>query len=370
MNKLNAAESLRGLACIAVVFSHFLGVFFPQLHSFYVSSLPEYDIAKFFYNSPFSFFYSGTGAVFVFFVLSGYVLTFSFMKTNDRVRKFKESLVKRYPRLAIPAVLSCILMCAVFYIPIDLSNVSEWFRGVRPNDFSFFGAIYSGLIGSFIFGDKTYNPVLWTMQIELLGSLIIYLLCFSFENKRNMVLILILSLLFSFYISPLVFLGVFSFLIGFCIYFFNFSLGKVLSCFLLLLGIYFCGVHNNSFSYGFLSYYFKHYTYFVFNFFGGVLIVFTVLKSQFIQDNLDNKFFVKLGELSFSIYLSHLFVMYLFGVPLFNLFYKLTDGFLFSSFISIVFSLFVTYFFSVFYSKYVDQKSINISNYLAKKFVN
>lgn len=367
MNKLNAAESLRGIACLAVVFSHFLGVFFPQLHSFYVSSLPEYDLAKFLYNSPFSFFYSGTGAVFVFFVLSGYVLTLSFMKTKDRVRKFKESLVKRYPRLAIPALLSCLLMCAVFYIPVDLTNVSEWFRGVRPNDFSFSGAIYSGLIGSFIFGDKTYNPVLWTMQIELLGSLIIYLLCFFYDNKRNMIFTLFLSLTFSFWISPLVFLGIFSFLIGFCIYFFNCSLGEKISCFLLLLGIYFCGVHNNSFSYSLIFYYFNNYTYFIFNFLGGVLIVFSVLKSQFIQNGLNNKFLVKLGELSFSIYLTHLFVMYLVGIPLFNFFYKLTGVFLFSSFISVITSLFFTYFFSIFYSKYVDQTSIKISNYLAKK---
>jgi peptidoglycan/LPS O-acetylase OafA/YrhL len=110
MNKLHSAESLRGLACIAVVFSHLLGTFYPQLHSFYESELPKFELAETIYNSPFTFLYSGTGAVFIFFVLSGYVLTLSSLKSTDYFKRFKVSIVKRYPRLAIPALFSCLLM--------------------------------------------------------------------------------------------------------------------------------------------------------------------------------------------------------------------------------------------------------------------
>lgn len=128
MNKLHSPESLRGIACIVVVFSHLLGVFFPQLHNFYTSNLPKYEIAESIHNSPFTFFYSGTGAVFVFFVLSGYVLTLSSLKAKNTVKRFWLSIMKRYPRLAIPALGSCLLMYLALHIDIDVSQTSEWFQ--------------------------------------------------------------------------------------------------------------------------------------------------------------------------------------------------------------------------------------------------
>jgi hypothetical protein len=41
-NKINAAESIRGLACLAVVLSHLSLTFFPQMHHFDLSVVPQY----------------------------------------------------------------------------------------------------------------------------------------------------------------------------------------------------------------------------------------------------------------------------------------------------------------------------------------
>lgn len=369
MNKLNAAESLRGIACIAVVFSHTLGVFFPQFHSFYKSDLPEFRFIELIYDSPLSFFYSGTGAVFVFFVLSGYVLTLSFMKSTDPDRKFKECLVKRYPRLAIPALVSCILMWFVFNVDVNLIYVSEWFRGIKPDDLNFIAAINSGLFGAFIFGDKTYNPVLWTMQIELFGSFLIYFLCYINSKKIVFYSVLFFCLIISFIVSPLVFLGILAFLIGYFFYHFNFHLNSFFGWLLLLAGLYFCGAHLNSESYKFLNKLLFNKTYFILNFLGGVLIVFSILKCESIQNLLDRKFLVKLGALSFSIYLIHLSVLYIIGVPIFNLVYEVSSDFLFASSISIIVSLVFIYFFSVIYSRYIDNYSIKVSNFFSRKLI-
>lgn len=367
MEKLNSAESLRGLACLAVVFSHFFGAFYPQLHSFYVSDLPKFKIAEFIYNSPFAFAYSGTGAVFIFFVLSGYVLTFSFMRSNDSKRKLKESLIKRYPRLAIPALFSCILMWLAFLIPTDLTGFSEWFKSIYLEKPGFYDAVYSGLIGSFIFGDKNYNPVLWTMQIELLGSIIIYFLCFFNNKKIYFYTFLLVSILLSFFISNLVFLGIVSFIFGFYFYFVKHDLSRWLSLLIIVIGLYLCGVHNNSYSYQLFYNLFNNKTYFILNFIGGILIVYSVLKSKWIQDKLDNKFLIKLGELSFSIYLIHLFAMYIIGVRIFHFTFNFTNSFVVSSFICIVTSLVSTYVISLIYSRYVDKLSLRFSNFLVNK---
>lgn len=367
MKKLNSAESLRGLACLAVVFSHFFGAFYPQLHNFYVSDLPKFKIAEFIYNSPFAFIYSGTGAVFIFFVLSGYVLTFSFMRSKDSKQKLKESLIKRYPRLAIPALFSCILMWLVFLIPIDLMGFSEWFKSIYLEKPRLDDAIYSGLIGSFIFGSKDYNPVLWTMQIELLGSIVIYFLCFLNNNKFYFYIFLLSSILLSFLISNLVFLGVVSFIFGFYFYFVKHNLNKWPSMMIITLGLYLCGVHNNSYSYELFYKLLNNRAYFILNFIGGTLIVYSVLKSKWVQDKLDNNFLIKLGELSFSIYLTHLFAMYIIGVKIFQLTFNFTDSFVISSFICIISSLIFTYVISLIYSKYVDKLSIRFSNFLVNK---
>ena len=45
-------------------------------------------------------------------------------------------------------------------------------------DYTFEEALLSGAIDEFFLsGSSLYNPVLWTMKIELIGSFLIYLLC-------------------------------------------------------------------------------------------------------------------------------------------------------------------------------------------------
>lgn len=366
MNKVHSAESLRGLACLAVVFSHFFGTFFPQLHNFYGSNLPKFEFIELIYNSPFAFFYSGTGAVFVFFVLSGYVLTLSFLKSKDSKRKLKESLIKRYPRLAIPAIFSCLLMWVVLHFSVDLENVSEWFRSVGAKTPNLLEAIYSGAIGSFIFGEAKYNPVLWTMQIELLGSLIVYLICFFQKNNIIKYALVVISILASMSLSFMAFLGILSFILGHFLYFFSRRIPEFICIFLFVVGLYFCGAHNESTSYTVFSKILGERTYNILNFFGGGLIVFASIKSNIIDNFFNKNILLSLGKLSFSIYLVHIPIMYILGVPIFNIFLNEGFNFVASALISIFISLLFTIALSVFYSRYIDDFAIRFSNSLSK----
>lgn len=70
INKNLAAEGLRGIACIIVVLSHLSLTFFPQLHNYFSQeNFPSSDFLASMHNSPFLFFISGTGAVYIFFIL-------------------------------------------------------------------------------------------------------------------------------------------------------------------------------------------------------------------------------------------------------------------------------------------------------------
>jgi len=87
----------------------------------------------------------------------------------------------------IPELTSC-LIAFVFFLIFDVTspNLSERINKYGAGEYSFSGAIYSGLIDVFfVSGQSAYNPVLWTMKIELIGSFVIYYLFKSlgFQNK-------------------------------------------------------------------------------------------------------------------------------------------------------------------------------------------
>ncbi|MCH7313836.1 acyltransferase [Acinetobacter sp. ANC 3882] len=369
-NKINAAESIRGLACLAVVLSHLSLTFFPQLHNFDVSAVPQYDFFAQLHHSPLAFFYSGTGAVFVFFVLSGFVLTLSSFKKQNTAAQLKTSLIKRYPRLAIPAFISCVIAYLVCFVPVDVSHVSEWGAALANPHPQLRTALYEGSIGAFLFGDSSYNWVLWTMQIELLGSLVIYLACYFYGKLPILCgIFLLFSVITAYTISQTVLLGLLSFILGMGLFLYAVELSTTISILLFLIGLYFCGAHNSSASYQVFTQFLGEQTYDYLNFIGGFCIVYAVLKGKWLAQFFDQRFLVFLGKISFSIYLLHLAVLYALGIPLFNLFHvQLQLSYLNAALLASVLTVLLSVALAQPYSRYVDDIAIKASNKLAKMF--
>ena len=368
--KINAAESIRGLACLAVVLSHLSLTFFPQMHHFDLSVVPQYPFFDQLYHSPFAFFYSGTGAVFVFFVLSGYVLSLSSLKKKNSAEKLKKSLIKRYPRLAIPAFISCIIAYLVCFLPVDVTHVSEWGAALANPHPKLSIALYEGSIGAFLFGDSSYNWVLWTMQIELLGSLVIYFASY-FYSKRPMLagLFLLLSIATAYTISQTVLLGILSFILGMGLLLYASELATGLSVLLFTLGLYFCGAHNESLSYRIFAQFLGEQTYDYLNFIGGFCIVYAVLKGKWLAQFFDSPFLVFLGKISFSIYLIHLAVIYALAIPCFNLLHiQLGFSYWVAGLWASLFTVMISIVLATPYSRYVDDIAIKVSNRLTKIF--
>ena len=135
--KINSAESIRGLACLAVVFSHLAMSFFPFLHHFDPNEKTDLAWVYAIHHLPFGFLYSGDAAVFVFFVLSGYVLSYAILKSPEQfLNKIKMMMVKRYPRLMIPALTSCLIFWVVLkFSEFDSSHVGAWLQAFTVQDF-------------------------------------------------------------------------------------------------------------------------------------------------------------------------------------------------------------------------------------------
>ncbi|MFP0401321.1 acyltransferase family protein [Acinetobacter nosocomialis] len=369
MLKINSAESIRGLACIAVVISHLSLVFFPYLHNFEKVS-PQNEFISFLHHSPFGFMYSGTAAVYIFFVLSGFVLSLAILRNGSTNKKIFSMCVKRYPRLAIPTFFSCIFMWFILRLyTVNTENVSSFIKKWTGPNMSLYEVLYQGSIGSFIFGDTSFNFVLWTMQIELFASFVVFLLLYVFKNCKLWVYIILTVILPIIFIkfSLQVFVGTISFILGMNLYLFKNHISEKFTIPALIIGLYFAGVHNDSLSYLIFIKYLGNKTYIILNFLAGFLIVYGVLFNSKISKFLDNKFLVYLGKLSFSIYLIHIVFIYMIGIPILNILLKYNFSYILSSLFAILVTLLVIYFVSIFYSRFIDELSIKASNKIESK---
>lgn len=371
MVKLNSAESIRGLACLAVVFSHLSLSFFPYLHHFDVNETTDSALQFSIHHSPFAFWYSGTAAVFLFFVLSGFVLSYAILRKPEQAKtKIKSMLIKRYPRLAIPALGSCLVAWAAFQLfQIDSAHVNGWFQQYVTQNITLKHAIYEGTIGSFFFAESETNWVLWTMHIELIGSLVLFVLLYMYQLNRVVFFIASIAfpLLAWYWKGEGFFLGILSFVIGIYYYLYGKQLNFLPAMLMFLFGLYLAGAHNTSQSYQWIYAWMGERTYDYCNFFSGVLIVYSILMSKQLSNMFDQKILIWLGKLSFSIYLLHLIVLYVIGLPVFNYLLQVGLGYTASAVVASIVFIGFTLLFSEFYSRWVDQFAIKVSNKIASK---
>lgn len=364
-NKIRSIEGIRGIACLMVLFSHLSLTFFPYLHSFSLEADSNYSVQKMFHDSPFGFIYSGTSAVFIFFVLSGYILTHVASRA-DGPNLLAMSL-KRYPRLMIPAVVSCVLSYTFFTLfSVDKTMLTSWINTYGDFDYSFFGAIYSGVVDAFIVGRSRYNPILWTMKIELIGSFLVFYICFlklkkKVANLGRIFIVLLLAMMWLDIVSELMGLSVMAFIIGSLFCFYGRKVRPEFSIVLFLLGLYLAGIHNDSASYSFITSILGPEAYQRGNFASGILIVYSIMFNDQLNWFFAHKLFVFMGRVSFSVYLIHLPVISTLGVSLFNLASKSFSYEMSAVFSSIV-VIFSTYLMAMVYYNYVDRSGMVISN--------
>ncbi len=201
MPRIGYLESIRGLAAVQVLLLHFLAAFAPNL----VFTLPAgAAIAGYIHLSPLYFLYDGYSAVYIFFALSGYVLTRSFERHLARP---SSQVLARIVRLGLPA-LAATLAAAAMMLLFGKPNIaagalsgSAWFAGQWNTDVSILAVIRDGAANALFLGYRGLpgvaflapwqQPVehslvapLWTLSIEFYGSMIILSLCWCAGRSR------------------------------------------------------------------------------------------------------------------------------------------------------------------------------------------
>ncbi|RYU77709.1 acyltransferase family protein [Hymenobacter persicinus] len=188
---LTYLDGLRGLAALVVVAHHFAGFFYPTLLSgnpgtAHLGAGVESVLAR----SPLNLLIGGNFAVCLFFVLSGLVLSENFWQAG-RAEVLYSQACRRYVRLMLPvtvaAVVALLLWAADAYRNTELAAVTGAAR------FGEFWGPLPGLkqivhdlaVGIPLSGESSYNPVFWTLTLELFGSFLVFALLALFGHLRH-----------------------------------------------------------------------------------------------------------------------------------------------------------------------------------------
>jgi peptidoglycan/LPS O-acetylase OafA/YrhL len=184
MRKDLSADGLRGLAAVNVLLCHLCLAFLPGGFAYIypdtttpgaMHGVVEHVLAF----QPLSVLWNGQFAVCIFFVLSGYVLTKAFLVSGDlSVVRLRAS--RRYLRLGVPIFGSVMFAWAAMALgwsharDAGALSGSTWLADFWKKPPDLLEALRDGVYGTILGGWSRFNPTLWTMKIELLGSLFVF----------------------------------------------------------------------------------------------------------------------------------------------------------------------------------------------------
>ncbi len=307
------------MASLTVVFAHFVVGFYPAL---YYAKAGQMHVANAFEimlsRTPLNLLYNGSFSVAVFFVLSGYVLTYKPFKDGRHEVVLLPLAVKRYIRLLLPVMLSVGLSYAVlslnlyYHHPANTTTSNQWLNGLWNFKPDIWIMLRQAFYGVLLKREVTYNLLLWTMNFEFFGSLLVYVFVYYFRDSRKRYIPYTIGIVFfwhSYYLA---------FMLGMLLSdlsarqtgLFVRSKNQVFFMLLLITGI-FIGSYPVELPvqgtiYAFLDGLARIRTYQIL---GAAFVMTAIIKLPWLQSLLSRGPLVLLGKISFSLYLLHVIIM-------------------------------------------------------------
>ncbi len=302
-------DGIRGWAAFAVVALHFFnGVYGP--------------LYPMFNGKTFGFIFNGPLMVSIFFLLSGDVLSIPFFAKRSS-ETTSRLVLSRYFRLTFPIVIGCFIIYLLMKFGLvyhteasDIIGGEGWmgnFLQFQPTlkgviRYSFFDVYFNHT------RDTSYNPFLWTMSVEMLGSLLIFINIFIFKHIKKPLRVLWAQCLFFLLFDSSMFLFVAGMTIGYYRHlgYFDRKLAKknnILKLLYVTLIVLFFSIFResdatiNGFQINTLIINNK------FRYIWAVLLVYCIYTSKHLLPFFRSKLSVFLGEISYPIYVLHFIVM-------------------------------------------------------------
>jgi peptidoglycan/LPS O-acetylase OafA/YrhL len=178
-------DGLRGFAAFVVLLSHVSIVAFPSIFN----GLPEMARLRWEWRlagTPLDLLWAANFAVCIFFVMSALVLSAFCEKEGTN---FVANSVRRYIRLTVP-ILAASGLAYVIYSLGGMQNLAAqkitqegWLKLIYLKELKFGDLLRESLLQVYLTGNSYFDPPLWTMKYEMIGSLGVFALFALVPNR-------------------------------------------------------------------------------------------------------------------------------------------------------------------------------------------
>lgn len=302
---LSCLDSLRGLACMIVVIVHSMMIVYPEIHK------GLYSGASINYNDlllypPFSILIAGHASVCLFYVLSGFVLSYRFMGEGGMHWKVVEAIIKR------PIRLSGVILAVMLPVYYMIVARPFWYSPDWSDPNLYINTIDRIFTSIFSYSMVCYNTPLWTISIELWGSFLVFCLCFlvgAWPKYIRMTALIVALIYFknTYYIAFIFGVIAVDFYKNWDFAWFVSHKNTISYCILIPAVLLFSYPHDLTPSKVYL-----HDTAIIqsgYSMIGAILMFSFVMMNDKIKSMLEARPLVFIGEISFSIYVIHYLVM-------------------------------------------------------------
>jgi len=177
VKQVNVIDSLRSFAALSVCMYHFIctttGLVFPK--------------------TVFNIFYYGQYGVFVFFIISGFIIPWSMYQNNYKLNSVLKFIAKRFIRLEPPYIVSIILILTIIFIKSKFHLGIDQIGELNAKRIG----LHFGYLINFFPQYKWLNNVYWTLAIEFQYYLVMALMFVLYVNKKLFVRIMAYLLCFA-----------------------------------------------------------------------------------------------------------------------------------------------------------------------------
>lgn len=296
-------DSARGIAALIVVIHHY----FLEYGNFSFDSTINIVATRFFSD--------GMSAVRFFFVLSGFVLSLSLLKSDDKLTpakyfSFVVSRVFRIMPLYIFVLLLSILSYFLLYKNLNFVPNKKFFFGTSWSDPHILKNVWREFL-LYINLERTYGfiPQGWSLTYEIINSFFLPFLLIIVRYQKILSVIFVFILLKFFQVNEFIF----DFYLGVIIaqnhQIFTFAWLKLSTFWKSILSFMSISLFAiNTILPPYLPYYFEKF-FFSLTSVGSALIILILIASPKSQAILNKKIMYEIGRFSFSIYLTHILVI-------------------------------------------------------------
>ncbi len=378
-SKIAYLDGIRGVAALIVFFYHFLQAFYSSFYTLNINTSHLNGLEIKYGQSIWSVFSNGHFCVCIFFVLSGLVLSRKYFQTGQ-FEIIVSGAQRRFLRLYIPVAFTLILSFVLiksnlyFNTPVSTISLSEWLASQWQVPDPLARLWLCLKMGTMFQGDNSFDISLWTMVIELTGSLFVFAFLAFTHNVKNRFACLALVLVYCKFTQQ-AFLS--AFMLGIGLNFVEQYISRVnkylansLAVVLLLFGLLLGSSPTSGEVKGTI---FEHVPsalaqYSGYHLLGAFLLVLSFVMSPVLQRIISLRPFRFLGHISFSLYLLHPLFIGSFGC---FVFLKIYGRFDYGYSVAIVFLLttIVCLFLSWLMARYVDDPGIQLSKYVYKRWI-